>query len=134
MTTKRETGGKASMMDLLERKLDKTSDQDLTKQGISDPSINSQVISSQVVSQDPKNTISQVPNTTIIHESVRVAFKERPRVSFWSPRVSAILYCLKKTIPDFSKSEEVETLLEEALSKKYPELYKLVTEEMEKSN
>ena len=122
------------MMDLLERKLDKTSDQDLTKQGISDPSINSQVISSQVVSQDPKNTISQVPNTTIIHESVRVAFKERPRVSFWSPRVSAILYCLKKTIPDFSKSEEVETLLEEALSKKYPELYKLVTEEMEKSN
>jgi hypothetical protein len=43
------------------------------------------------------------------------------------------LYCLKKTIPDFSKSEEVETLLEEALSERYPELYKLVTEEMEKS-
>ena len=121
MTPKRETGGKASMMDLLERKLDKTSDQDLTKQGISDPGISSQVIS------------SQVPNTTLIRESVRVAYKERPRVSFWSPRVSAILYCLKKTIPDFSKSEEVETLLEEALSERYPELYKLVTEEMEKS-
>jgi hypothetical protein len=134
MTTKRETGGKASMMDLLERKLDKTSDQDLTGQGITNPDITSQVISSQLVSQGHNNTSSQVPNTAIIRESVRVAYKERPRVSFWSPRVSAILYCLKKTIPDFSKSEEVETLLEETLSKKYPELYKLVTEEMEKSD
>jgi len=134
MTTKRETGGKASMMDLLERKLDKTSDQDLTGQDITDPGISSQVISSQLVSQGPKNTSSQVPNITLVCESVRVAYKERPRVSFWSPRVSAILYCLKKTIPDFSKSEEVETLLEEALSKKYPELYKYVTEEMEKSD
>jgi hypothetical protein len=134
MTTKRETGGKASMMDLLERKLDKTGDQNLARQGITEPDISSQVISSQLVSQGPNNTSSQVPNITLVRESVRVAYKERPRVSFWSPRVSAILYCLKKTIPDFSKSEEVETLLEETLSKKYPELYKLVTEEMEKSN
>jgi hypothetical protein len=134
MIPKRETGGKASMMDLLERKLDKTSDESLTGQGITDLDISSQVISSQDVAQETQNITSQVPNNTLIHEAVRVAYKERPRVSFWSPRVSAILYCLKKTIPDFSKSEEVETLLEEALSKKYPELYKLVTKEMEKSD
>lgn len=81
---KRETGGKASMMDLVEKKIGRTSEQ---------------VISSQV-----------------IRESVRVAYKERPRVSFWSPRVSAIMYCLKKTIPDFSKSAEAKTLIEDALS------------------
>jgi len=43
------------------------------------------------------------------------------------------MYCLKKTVPDFSKSAEAKTLLEEALSKKYPELYKQITDEMNKS-
>ncbi len=156
---KRETGGKASMMDLLERKLDRTSEQVITDQGITKQDIPEQsipeqdiskqsttehvitgeVISSQVVSQDTnlnlnKSTTSQVVNSTLVQESVRVAYRERPRVSFWSPRVSAIMYYLKKTVPDFSKSEEVETLLEKALARKYPELFKLVSEEMEKGN
>jgi len=115
---KRETGGKASMMDLLEKKLDGKASSQETKE----PS-----------SQEDKDTNSQVISSQVIHESVRVAYKERPRVSFWSPRISAIMYCLKKTVPDFSKSAEVTTLLEDALSKKYPELYKLVTDEMKKS-
>lgn len=110
MTSKKETGGKASMMDLIEKKLDKKTYQ------------TEQVISSQVV------------NTPLIQESVRIAYKERPRVSFWSPRVSAVMYYLKKTVPDFSKSEEAETLIEERLLKKYPELFRLVTEQMEKGS
>jgi hypothetical protein len=122
---KEETGGKASMMDLIEKKLDKKKDQ------------TEQVISSQVVSQEnnldlTNDTSSQVINTSLVHESVRIAYKERPRVSFWSPRVSAIMYYLKKTVPDYSKSEEAETLIEEGLSKKYPDIFRLVTEEMEK--
>ncbi len=126
---RKETGGKASMMDLIEKKMDKKAEQSIT----------SQDISSQVVSQDinvnlTNSTSSQVINSTLVKESVRVAYQKRPRVSFWSPRVSAIMYYLKKTIPDFSKSEEVETLLEEALSEKYPELYEIVTKEMKKSS
>jgi hypothetical protein len=125
MTPKKETGGKASMMDLVEKKLDKKED------------LTGQVISSQVVSQENNlnlnnDTSSQVINASLVHESVRIAYKERPRVSFWSPRVSAIMYYLKKTVPDYSKSEEAETLIEEGLSKKYPDIFRLVTEEMEK--
>jgi hypothetical protein len=125
MTPKKETGGKASMMDLVEKKLDKKED------------LTGQVISSQVVSQENnlnlnKDTSSQVINASLVHESVRIAYKERPRVSFWSPRVSAIMYYLKKTVPDYSKSEEAETLIEEGLSKKYPDLFRLVTEDMKK--
>jgi len=113
------------MMDLVEKKLDKKED------------LTGQVISSQVVSQENnlnlnKDTSSQVINASLVHESVRIAYKERPRVSFWSPRVSAIMYYLKKTVPDYSKSEEAETLIEEGLSKKYPDLFRLVTEDMKK--
>ena len=125
---KRETGGKASMMDLLEKKLDGTSEQVISSQ---DNNLDLKKVES---SQRVKDTTSQVISLQLISESVRVAYKERPRVSFWSPRVSAIMYCLKKTIPDFSKSAESKTLLEEALSKKYPELYQLVTDEMKKSD
>lgn len=141
---KKETGGKASMMDLLERKLDKKSEQGISDQGISSQDtssqdIPSQVISSQVTSQDSnidlnKSISPKVGNNALVHESVRIAFRERPRVSFWSPKVSAIMHYLKKTVPDFSKSKEVETLLDEALAKKYPELYKLITEEIAKGN
>jgi hypothetical protein len=117
----KETGGKASMMDLIEKKLDgKTSSQEAKDTSSKD--ITSQVANSQVISPQ------------VIRESVRVAYKERPRVSFWSPKVSAIMYCLKKTIPDFSKSAEVTTLLEDALSKKYPELYQLVSDEMKRND
>ena len=125
---KRETGGKASMMDLLEKKMDRTSGQVISSQD------NNLDLKKVANSHGVKDTTSQVISSKLISESVRVAYKERPRVSFWSPRVSAIMYCLKKTIPDFSKSAESKTLLEEALSKKYPELYQLVTDEMKKSD
>jgi len=131
---KEETGGKkAIMLDLLERKMDKATDSPrVSSKGISSQDKSSQVISDEVTSQDTNITTSQVINNALVRESVRVAYKERPRVSFWSPKVSAILHYLKKTVPDFSKSEEVESLLEEVLEKKYPELYDNVTSEMEK--
>jgi hypothetical protein len=125
---KRETGGKASMMDLLEKKMDRTSEQVISSQD------NNLDLKKDTSSQEDIDTSGQVISSQVIRESVRIAYKERPRVSFWSPRVSAIMYCLKKTIPDFSKSAEAKTLIEEALSKKYPELYKLVTDEIKKSD
>ena len=125
---KRETGGKASMMDLLEKKMDRTSGQVISSQD------NNLDLEKNTSSQEDIDTSEQVISSQVIRESVRIAYKERPRVSFWSPRVSAIMYCLKKTIPDFSKSAEAKTLIEEALSRKYPELYKLVTDEMKKSD
>ena len=127
---KKETGGKASMMDLLEKKLDRTSEQVISSQ---EANLNLKNSTSTQEDASPQVISSQVISYQLISESVRVAYKERPRVSFWSPRVSAIMYCLKKTVPDFCKSAEAKTLLEEALSKKYPELYKQITDEMNKS-
>jgi len=42
----------------------------------------------------------------------------------WSPVSAAMLKYLRKTIPEFSISEEASNLLEEAIITKYPELYK----------
>jgi hypothetical protein len=40
------------------------------------------------------------------------------------------MWYLKKTIPEFSISEEARVILEEGLEKKYPELFKRIKEEM----
>ncbi len=52
--------------------------------------------------------------------------KKNPRVVVWSPKSSIVLRILKKTIPEFSISKEASELLEEAIKKKYPEIWKLV--------
>ncbi len=54
--------------------------------------------------------------------------KRNPRVVVWSPKSSIVLRILKKTIPEFSISKEASELLEEAIKKKYPEIWKLVEE------
>ena len=54
--------------------------------------------------------------------------KKNPRVVVWSPKSSIVLRILKKTIPEFSISKEASELLEEAIKKKYPEIWKLVEE------
>ena len=48
----------------------------------------------------------------------------------WSPKISAIMWYLKKTTPEFPISDEARTILEEGLEKKYPELFQKVKEEM----
>lgn len=52
--------------------------------------------------------------------------KKNPRVVVWSPRSSMVLRVLKKSIPEFSISKEASTLLEEAIKRKYPEIWKEV--------
>jgi hypothetical protein len=44
-----------------------------------------------------------------------------------------VLKYLSKTIPEFSISEEASTLLEEAITMKYPELYEGLKKEKEGS-
>lgn len=57
----------------------------------------------------------------------------RQTIAVWSPEISAVLWYLKKTTPEFSISDEARGILEKGLQEKYPELYKRVTEEMKKS-
>ena len=52
--------------------------------------------------------------------------KKNPRVVVWSPKSSMVLRVLKKSIPEFSISKEASLLLEEAIKRKYPEIWKEV--------
>jgi len=54
-----------------------------------------------------------------------------PRISGYSEFVMSMLRYLRKTTPEFSMSGAASSLLEDALSQKYPELSKRVAEELE---
>ena len=51
--------------------------------------------------------------------------ENNPRITLWSARSAAVLRYLRKTEPEFSISKEASILIDEAVSKKYPEIWKL---------
>lgn len=69
-------------------------------------------------------------NLKALGEAVRGANSNRQTVAVWSPEISAVLWYLKKTTPEFSISDEARTILEEGLGRKYPELYQRIKREM----
>ena len=69
-------------------------------------------------------------NLKALGEAVKGANSNRQSIAIWSPKISAVMWYLKKTIPEFSISEEARVILEEGLEKKYPELFQKVKEGM----
>ena len=69
-------------------------------------------------------------NLKALGEAVKGAGSNRQSIAIWSPKISAVMWYLKKTTPEFSISEEARAILEEGLEKKYPELFQKVKEEM----
>ena len=69
-------------------------------------------------------------NSKALGEAVEGANSNRQSIAIWSPKISAVMWYLKKTTPEFSISEEARKILEEGLEKKYPELFQKVKEEM----
>ena len=63
-------------------------------------------------------------------DAVKGANSNRQSIAVWSPKISAIMWYLKKTTPEFSISDEARTILEEGLEKKYPELFLRIEEEL----
>jgi hypothetical protein len=70
-------------------------------------------------------------NLKALGDALKGANSNRQSIAVWSPKISAIMWYLKKTTPEFSISDEARTILEEGLEKKYPELFQKVKEEME---
>ena len=62
-------------------------------------------------------------------EEVKKIVEKNPRITLWSSRSSAVLRYLRKTEPEFSISKEASKLIEEAVYKKYPEIWELFDEE-----
>ena len=69
-------------------------------------------------------------NLKALGDAVKGANSNRQSIAVWSPKISAIMWYLKKTTPEFSISDEARTILEDGLEKKYPELYQRIKEEM----
>ena len=72
-------------------------------------------------------------NLKALGEAVEGANSNRQSIAIWSPKISAVMWYLKKTTPEFSISEEARVILEDGLEKKYPELFQKVKEEMSQS-
>ena len=70
-------------------------------------------------------------NLKALGEAIKGANSNRQTVAVWSPIISATMWYLKKTTPEFSISDEARTILEEGLRKKYPELFQRIKKEME---
>ena len=72
-------------------------------------------------------------NLKALGDALKGANSNRQSIAVWSPKISAIMWYLKKTTPEFSISDEARIILEEGLEKKYPELFLKVKEEMGQS-
>lgn len=58
-------------------------------------------------------------------EEVKKIVRKNPRITLWSSRSSCVFRYLRKTEPEFSISKEASTLIDKAVSEKYPEIWEL---------
>ena len=70
-------------------------------------------------------------NLKALGEAVEGANSKKQTIAIWSPKISAIMWYLKKTTPEFSISDEARTILEKGLEEKYPVLFQKVKEVMD---
>ena len=62
-------------------------------------------------------------------EEVKKIVDKNPRITLWSSKSSAVFRYLRKTEPEFSISKEASRLIEDAVSKKYPEIWALFADD-----
>ncbi|HIH72489.1 MAG: ATPase AAA [Thermococcales archaeon 44_46] len=76
-----------------------------------------------------KEEIKGEINEEALERSLQEALKN-PRITLWSPEAAAVLRYLRKTIPEFSISNEASKLLEKAIKEKYPEIWDIVKKKL----
>ncbi|MDK2853750.1 MAG: hypothetical protein PWP49_547 [Thermococcaceae archaeon] len=77
------------------------------------------------IEETPKEKSKEELNEEALVLSINEALKN-PRITLWSPEAAAVLRYLRKTIPEFSISNEASKLLEKAIKEKYPEIWSMV--------
>jgi len=95
----------------------------------SDEISSNEVISGRVRSNKEKVRIGEVRSEELISNKLENAVMEatrNPRISLWSPKSAAVLRYLRKTVPEFSISEEARSLLEDAIKRKYGKIWEEV--------
>jgi len=95
----------------------------------SDEIRSNEVISEEVRSNKEEVRIGEVRSEELISNKLEDAVMEatrNPRISLWSPKSAAVLRYLRKTVPEFSISEEARSLLEDAIKRKYGKIWEKV--------
>lgn len=109
---------------------DSTSNNEETSQEIQEEEVEEETETSEEESDDisTEEDVQTSQNIQVdsshIDEVIQIVDKN-PRITLWSSRSAAVLRYLRKTEPEFSISKEASTLIDEAVSKKYPEIWEL---------
>ena len=85
----------------------------------------SEDLRSDISSEEGLQTSQEVKIQKEHVEEVKQIVDKNPRITLWSSRSSAVFRYLRKTEPEFSISKEASILIDEAVSKKYPEIWAL---------
>lgn len=83
----------------------------------------------EAIISEPMPEVETPPKEKINKEALEISLQEalkNPRITLWSPEATAVLRYLRKTIPEFSISNEASKLLEKAIKEKYPEIWSIV--------
>ena len=110
------------LMDGVKSKASKPEGLDLNPKGTEDKSLD--------IKDKGLELKAETLNIKALGDALKGANSNRQSIAVWSPKISAIMWYLKKTTPEFSISDEARTILEEGLEKKYPELFQKIKEEM----
>ena len=87
--------------------------------------ISSEDISGDIPSEESVQTSQEIKIQEEHVAEVKEIVDKNPRITLWSSRSSAVFRYLRKTEPEFSISKEASILIDEAVSKKYPEIWAL---------
>lgn len=103
------------------------SDEDVIKKEIQVDTEESEVVSGIQGGKEGLPTPQELKVKEHVAE-VKEIVDKNPRITLWSSRSSAVFRYLRKTEPEFSISKEASKLIEEAVAKKYPEIWDLFDE------
>lgn len=103
------------------------SDEDVIKKEIQVDTEESEVVSGIQGGKEGLPTPQELKVKEHVAE-VKEIVDKNPRITLWSSRSSAVFRYLRKTEPEFSISKEASNLIEEAVAKKYPEIWALFDE------
>ncbi len=92
--------------------------------GSSEVYISSEEVSGNQGNQEDVSDSQEVKKQENVAEVLDIVDKN-PRITLWSSRSAAVFRYLRKTEPEFSISREASILIDEAVSKKYPEIWDL---------
>lgn len=98
------------------------------EEGVEESSSTSEIISGDKDSENSVQTSQKIQVDPAHIDEVKQIVDKNPRITLWSARSSAVFRYLRKTEPEFSISKEASTLIDEAVSKKYPEIWELFDE------